>query len=185
MDDWFDDRKAAQVAAFFCEVAGGTEDVLKLVKLVYLADRESMKRSGFPITNDVFVSMPHGPVNSLTLNCIDGNIDSPAWRDLIASREGNRVALARRRTEDDRDELSDFDIGILQAVWAEFCNMSKWEIRDWTHKNCPEWENPNGSSTPIPHKRVLQYLGVQEADVFAQEIAADRSVAASFKRLRA
>jgi uncharacterized phage-associated protein len=185
MENWFEDRKAAQVAAFFCEKAGGRIDVLKIVKLIYLSDRKSMETSAFPITNDRFVSMPHGPVNSLTMNCIDGNVESGAWSDLIRARSGYQVGLARTLEEDDIDELSDFELDILESVWSDFGGMSKWEIRDWTHAHCPEWEDPNGSSNPIPHERVLKFLGVANADTISQEIASDRAVSASFKRLEA
>ena len=33
---------------------------LKLMKLMYLADREAVRTCGFPITGDRFVSMPQG-----------------------------------------------------------------------------------------------------------------------------
>jgi hypothetical protein len=49
-------RKAAQVTAFFAKKQGGAIDVLKVAKLLYCS----------------IVSMPHGPVTSMTLNYING-----------------------------------------------------------------------------------------------------------------
>ncbi len=69
---WYNARKAAQVAAFFALSEGGKINVLKLVKLIYLADRSAMEAFEAPILNDKFVSMDHGPVNSITLNLING-----------------------------------------------------------------------------------------------------------------
>ena len=38
----FNERKAAQMAAFFLHQGGGKLEVLKLMKLLYLADRQAM-----------------------------------------------------------------------------------------------------------------------------------------------
>ena len=185
MITWFNERKAAQVVALFCEQEGGVIAVLKLMKLVYLSDRESMARTGFPITNDQFVSMPHGPVNSMTLNFIDGNCESDYWSDLISDRADHMVGLSRSRTEDDIDELSEYDVEVLQSVWDKFGAMTRWEIRDWTHENCPEWEDPAGSCQPIPPARILKYLHIENAQEIATEMAQHRQIDALFQSLRA
>jgi uncharacterized phage-associated protein len=186
MTNWFNERKAAQVAAFFCEKEGGAISVLKLMKLIYLSDRESMAQCGFPITNDYFVSMPHGPVNSMTLNLINGNSDEKknGWNELISDRADHMVGLSRARTEADIEELSEFEIEVLETVWTEFGKMGRWEIRDWTHANCPEWEDPSGSCTPIPHERVLKFLKIEGADEIAAEISELRHVESVFNGLR-
>src|SRR6266480_1606796 len=49
MRPWFNVRKAAQMAAFFAKQEGGTINVLKLVKLVYLANRAAMEKYDFPL----------------------------------------------------------------------------------------------------------------------------------------
>mgnify|MGYP003627226673 FL=1 len=185
MSSWFNERKSAQIAAFFCEKEGGSIPVLKLVKLIYLSDRESMRQTGFPITNDELVSMPHGPVNSMTLNFIDGNSESERWSDLITDKANYMVGLTRKRADNDVDELSELDVDVLEAVWKQFGSMTKYAIRDWTHANCPEWEDPRGSCNPIPHERILKYLGVEAADELAAEIAEDRFVDSVFSSLRA
>jgi len=69
-------RKAAQVIAYLAMKAGHARlPVLKAVKLVYLADRESLSRFGFPLLEEPQVSMPHGPVNSTTYSHINGEED--------------------------------------------------------------------------------------------------------------
>ncbi|MBO6512098.1 MAG: SocA family protein [Roseibium sp.] len=183
MNDWFETKKAAQLVAFFCSKQGGEIDVLKLVKLVYLADRAFMAECGYPITNDKHVSMPHGPANSITLNLIDGNIEDEDWDDLVSDREGHKIALHRELTDDDSDEFSDAEINCLENVWAEFGHMTKYEIRDWTHENCPEWEDPNGSSTPIPSSRILHFLGVENAEHQALRIEANREFQSTLNSL--
>jgi uncharacterized phage-associated protein len=73
----FNERKVAQMAAFFLgQVQGGRMSHLKLMKLLYLAEREALRSLGLHLTGDHLVSMPHGPVLSMTLNLMDGNIES-------------------------------------------------------------------------------------------------------------
>ncbi len=182
---WFNERKAAQIVAFFAKMEGGRIGVLKVVKLVYLSDRESMGRYGYPMLNDRLVSMPHGPVNSITYNHISGMAgEAEGWSEFVSSRAGNIVGLAADYTEDDLDELSDAELEELHAVWDRFGGMTGSELRNWTHTNCPEWEDPDGSSEAIPHERVLKFLGHENASELAEEIAAERRIEKVFEACR-
>jgi uncharacterized phage-associated protein len=88
----FNRRKAAQVAAFFARAEGGRINVLKLVKLIYLADREFVLRHGEPMLDDRWVSMPHGPVNSGTYDMIQGmQGPDPSGKTLTARRPRSRT----------------------------------------------------------------------------------------------
>lgn len=171
-------RKAAQVTAFFTKKEGGSINVLKLAKLLYLADREFMSRYDLPILFDHFVSMPHGPVTSLTLSYVNGmEYERDHWENFVVDRAGHEVGLANASLSiDDLDELSDAEIHVLEIVWDRFGHMSRWELRNYTHKNCPEWEDPHGSSTPIPYERVLKFLGKDHSAEIAEEIESLRSL---------
>jgi len=167
---WFNARKAAQLAAFFSNKEGEHINVLKLNKLIYLADRKHMECHGKPITGDRLLSMPHGPVNSLANNLIDGNISDDKWDEFVGDRDGYSVGANKEYEIAELDEFSPAEIETLSNVWQEFGAMGKYEIRDWTHKNCPEWENPHGSANPIPYERVLKFLGVEDPSERAEEI---------------
>lgn len=184
----FNPCKAAQVIAFFAMKSGGRIDVLKVVKMVYLADRESLKRSGFPILDDHFVSMPHGPVNSLTYSHLNGEHDLTAcgWSSFLEDKENHKVGIVENVQIDDLDELSDADISILEDIWTKFKDMNKWQIRDWTHdrNNIPEWEDPNGSSKPIPLERILTHLGIENADKQVESINEQRNIESLFASIR-
>jgi len=170
-------RKASQTVAFFAMKNGAMPlAVIKAVKLVYLADRESVRRFGFPILDEDRVSMKHGPVNSETYSMINGESDPTenGWSEFLRDREDNNISVARPElTEDDLDELSDADIEVLDAVWNRFGQMTKWQLRDWTHiqANVPEWENPGSSSWPIPLERMMAHLNVPN---FEEQAAAVR-----------
>lgn len=171
-------RKAAQVTAFFAKKEGGSINVLKLAKLLYLADREFMSRYDFPILFDQLVSMPHGPVTSMTLNYINGmEEERDHWEDFVVDRAGYAVGIARPEMSiDDLDELSDAEIHVLEATWDQFGHMAPWQIRNYTHENCPEWEDPHGSSAPIPYERVLKFLRKERSAEIAEEIESQRSL---------
>lgn len=177
-------RKAAQVAAFFAMAEGGSINVLKLVKLIYLADRRFLEKHDCSILNDRLVSMPHGPVNSLTYGYIDGFLNRREdWDAFITDRENHKVALANPDiTIDDLDELSRAELRVLKEVAAKFRKYTGYRLRDYTHRHCPEWEDPNGSSNPIPYERLLKHLGkrhsVEIADSIEGEYELDRLLAA-------
>ena len=159
-------KKAAQTIAYLALKNGGKPlEVLKAVKLVYLADRESIALYGFPIQDEARVSMPLGPVNSKTYAYIQGEQEQGVadWSEYLQDRENHMLALARNTiTFADLDELSDADALVLDKVWDRFGPMGKWELVHWTHNptNLPEWEDPQGSSAPIPLARIMAYVGV-------------------------
>jgi uncharacterized phage-associated protein len=171
-------RKAAQVTAFFAHKEGGRINVLKLAKLLYLAEREFLGRYDMPMLNDRLVSMPHGPVTSMTLNYINGyEEDRVDWDAFIVDREGHAIGLACPDISiDDLDELSDAEVDVLRVIWDQFGHMTPFQIRDYTHQHCPEWEDPHGSSNPIPHERVLKFLGKAASAEIEREIETQRSL---------
>lgn len=166
----FNEKKAAQVAAFFLFKAsqrGANVTLLRLMKLMYLAERSSYQQYGEPIIGDALVSMPNGPVLSGTLELIDfGSQKSPdgGWDALIAERNDRYMALKSTdliKSEDDLRELSESDLEILRSIWSQFGKWSALKLRDYTHnpENCPEWEDPDGSSIPIKLEKLFEVLG--------------------------
>lgn len=176
--EWFPTRKAAQVAAFFANEAGGSINVLRLAKLIYLADRLSMERRESVITGDNFVSMPFGPVNTYTYSYMNGQANgrTEQWAEFIAPRRNNDIPLSRKIQIDDLDELSRADINVLRDTWKEFKDIDRFELAEWTHRFCPEWRDPNGSSIPIDFATVFKRLNKAEPIELAEQIQAERSL---------
>lgn len=178
-------RKAAQITAFFAKKEGGSIAVLKVAKLLYLADREFMAAYDLPMLFDELVSMPHGPVTSNTLNYINGMEEQrDHWGDFVVARAGNMVGIGDEISFNDFDELSEAEAHVLETVWDKFGHMSAWQLRNYTHDNCPEWEDPHGSSNPIPYERVLKFLGKEHSAEIAQEIDSLRSLDKSLAHAR-
>jgi uncharacterized phage-associated protein len=182
----FNEQKAAQIAAWFLSQEGGVMPHLKLMKLMYLCERESMKRCGFPMTGDSFVSMKHGPVLSNTLNCINGYSQSSpesGWDSWISDKADNKVALVNAFDAHRLDELSRADMAVLTDVWSQFGRMTKYQLVDYTHdpKNCPEWRNPGNSVLPIHYRSVFLAMGYSrdQAVEMATEIDAQSAAEAA------
>lgn len=168
----FNEKRTAQAAAFLLHRAGGRLPLLKLMKLMYLAERESLRKFGEPITGDKLVSMPHGPVLSMTYEHMNGVLPSVdgGWSTWIEDRAGHDLALRDmsmiRTPEDDLLELSDDDLETLEETWHKFGHMSKFALVDYTHDGgCPEWVDPHGSSAAIPLERLFTALGFSKAGV--------------------
>jgi len=167
----YNEERTAQAAAYFLHMAGGRLPLLKLMKLLYLAERESYRIHGEPIFGDRLVSMPHGPVLSVTLNIVNdwGGHSMGGWNDWVEDRSGHELALrdpSRIRNEQDLRALSDDDVNILHAIWTRFGHFGKYELVEYTHSPaCPEWEDPQGSSLPIPLERLLRAVGYNDERV--------------------
>lgn len=168
----YDPQKAAQTIAFFAMQEGRTINVLKVVKLVYLADRESLKRRGHTIQDEARVSMPYGPVNSTTLNYLNGAYrDDGGWSDYLQDRGNNNVGLSDQHlTPDALDALSEGDLAILADVWADFGHMDRFDLAEWTHNHIAEWQDPKGSSIPIPLDRIMTAVGLEKPIERAREL---------------
>jgi uncharacterized phage-associated protein len=184
----FTPRKSAQIAAFFTSQEGGPINIMKLVKLMYLADRESMNRYGTPISFDRMVSLDNGPVLSQTLNLINGDVSRAAaviWDGWISDRANHKVMLQREFKRDDLDELSTADIEVLESIWTSFGHMDQWALSDYTHQHCPEWKFPEGSSLPIAEADLLRALGRsnEEATALAERLKTERELDRVFAHL--
>ncbi|OYY18282.1 MAG: hypothetical protein B7Y05_06380 [Polynucleobacter sp. 24-46-87] len=169
----FNERKVAQMATFFLRKESNARmSHLKLMKLLYLSDREAIKSFGMPISGDLYVSMPHGPVLSKTLNLMDGDIESQdgGWESWISDKENHEVAVRSSVAHRELDELSRAELEVLEIVWGNFGGMDKWTIRDWTHINCPEWHDPNGSSYSLEFDDIVKAL--EKSKKFDKETAA-------------
>jgi uncharacterized phage-associated protein len=178
----FDHLKSIQTIAYFVRKAGGTAQKLKLIKLVYLADRVSFARRGKPVNFDSYFSLPHGPVASSALNGMDHQLGDPAW-EVLAQAENRRDVTIVGEVTDDR--LSRADRAILDEVWNQFGGMTASEIRNWTHRHCREYvEVGPAASLPIELPELLAQVGIKEAANAAREMRTLQKEVGRLERLR-
>jgi len=147
----------------------------KLIKLLYLADREALYRWGFSVTTDRYVSMDHGPVVSNIYNLIVTDEETkPFWSRYITPPLGEYEVALRDGIEVPQDQLSRAEESLLLEVFATYGTWNRWKLRDFTH-DLPEWRNPNGSSIPIEVSEILMAQGSSEDEI--RSITADMRAA--------
>lgn len=149
------------MAAFFLARREAPMAHIKLMKLLYLADRLSMERYDVPMSDDFQCNMKNGPILSVTLDLMNGSRPSEAWSALISPIQNNEVRLQRDFAWDELDELSRADLAILDEVFANFGRMRRWDLVDYVH-TLPEWENPGTSSNPIDAEVTFKSFGLTE-----------------------
>lgn len=160
----FDMNKTLAAAAFLALREGGSVNVFRLVKMLYRADRAALIGWGRTISGDSFVSMDKGPVLSALYNLIKG--EGPRerqklWDEHFSRRQDHVIRL---RKEPEIGYLSEREIEVLDAAFHEIKSV-RGSIAHWMHEQCPEWENPKGSSKPIDPKNILRASGKKEAEI--------------------
>ena len=166
----FNEKKATQAAAYLLRLRGGRMSYMKLIKLLYLADRISLIRRGRPITTDRYVSMDRGPVLSRTLNLITEDRDPAApsfWAECITEPSNYEVEL---KSDPGADELSQSEERLLEEIFAEHGRKSRWELVKLTH-DLPEWQDPDGGALPIEYAAILKAGGQTPEEI--QSIVGD------------
>lgn len=167
-------RKAAQVAGYLLNKAGGSEYLILVLKLMYIADRRFLNEKGRAITNDEYYSMDNGPVLSRTYNLMKGasaDDSHDGWHSWISPRSGHKISLLKEIEDNyDFDELSRAEMAMLDSVFDEFAHWNRFKLCDETH-NFGEWRDPHGSNRPIDLREVFTAQGRDEET--AEDIIAD------------
>ncbi|MEI7836535.1 MAG: Panacea domain-containing protein [Planctomycetota bacterium] len=156
----FVSAKVIQAAACVLRASESPVGRMRLLKLLYLADRESLAEIGRPITGDRMVSLDKGPILSRTYDMIKGtDPDAPSWQKVFQ----NRFYLVIQQADVGVDLLTRYEAGKLQAVVGKYRDMDDEELSALTH-TLPEYKNPNGGSIPITLDDILRAVG-REGDI--------------------
>ena len=162
----FRERKAAQAAAHLLKRHSNEMHYLLLVKLLYLADRTALIERGLPITGDRLVSMDKGPVLSGVLDLLtmeqESEDEGRAWREYVTGPADYKVR--GQKDDPEGDELSEYELAVLDQVDREFGGWDRFELSKWTHK-LPEWTDPNRSSLPIDPAVILRHVGKSSEEI--------------------
>ncbi len=164
----FRSRKAAQLCAYFAGKSDGTIEKLKLIKLLYFAERKFISENHHPMFFDEYYSLEHGPICSSALDGINGMIHGEIWDDYIA-RNGNVVVAMKKFSRDELDEVSDAELSVVDDIWQKLGHMTASQLRNYSHKHCPEYKETKGR-IPISYKQILKAVGEEDADVLANDI---------------
>ncbi len=138
---------------------------IKLIKLLYLADREALLRWGVPITFDRYVSMNNGPVLSRVLNLITEDRAKPVWSQYISAPMGDYEVRLLKTASTDR--LSRAEENLMREIFTQYGHRNRWDLIDNVMHKLPEWKDPDGSAIPIQLREILEASGENEEEIRA------------------
>lgn len=163
----FDETKATQAAAAILRIRGGRMHYIKLVKLLYLVDREALLNWGTPVTTDHWVAMKNGPVGSNVLNLItEETREKPIWSKYISPPRDWEVELLVQN-ELPNDRLSRAEEKLIKKVYGEYGHRNRWDLIDNVMHNLPEWTDPGSRSVPISVRDILESGNEKPEDIKA------------------
>src|SRR5713226_1521267 len=119
MEFAFNERKTAEAAAHLLNMAGGSMELLVLLKLLYLADRRTLIERGMPITGDRMVAMKKGPVLARVYDATKGKyVAMPSWGEFVLNpQEGDPNKRLRLLSEPPaQGRLSNYEIEVLREI---------------------------------------------------------------------
>lgn len=153
----FDPPKSIQVLAYLTARLGQVEKV-KLMKLVYLADREHFLKTGVSITGDRLVAMKHGPLPSNLLDVLNGiywGVSDDIFQTLHIN---NNVVTVEHDPGSDR--LSASETSTLDEILREYGGIEPWALVHQTH-DLPEYRAVyrEGTSRTIPFETIASLAG--------------------------
>lgn len=155
----FDVDKAVAAMVAILRHTGPT-DKLKLIKLLYLADRDCFLASGHPITGDQPVAMDHGPVPSGCLHVLNGEIESRVFSVLHIH---DREVKLDENPPPDMEGLADDESGTMKQTLGEYGHLTTGQLYRLVH-DLPEYRDCHipGTSADIPFEKILQHHGTED-----------------------
>ena len=114
---------------------------IKLIKLIYLADKYHLLRYGRTVTNDDYYAMERGPVGTTVKDVLSLDKEMLAKEYNYISRLIGKVGnnyVANSINHLQYDHLSDTDKEALDFVIVTFGNKTGAQLTTYTHKY-PEW----------------------------------------------
>ncbi len=137
-----DYRKIVQSLSYLASKCGGAGlNRLHAFKMLFLADRDHLRRCGSSITGDSYNAMKFGPLPVAAERLVKAK-RAPATEREYADAHIRQEAVGRNRTmlycrNLDRSQLSEEDVASLDVAWNAY--VSHPDIVDYTHL-FPEWK---------------------------------------------
>lgn len=161
----YSSNKVLQEIVYLLSLNNNRMNLLKLMKELYLIDRASIDERESSVSNDIFVSMPHGPVLSQTLNMLY-DLPNNKWSEHLDKVEARFFPDIQIKKSMEFDCLSPKDCQYIQEISKKFKDASPRELENYTHA-LPEWTDPNGSSAKIRFRDVMKALGKTDEEIMA------------------
>lgn len=131
----------------------------RLLKLMYIADREVLRQTGRPICGGQQVAMDHGPLHSEMYDAIKGGRRDLAEWSKYMSNDGINVTVL---TDPGTDKLTRLDEQVLRQIVEKYGYMTDRALRAVVHsfKEFVVHEPHAGSSRVIPWDSIIEAVGL-------------------------
>lgn len=159
-------KKATQAVARLIQKSGGKADYLRISKLIYLADRDSIIRRGVPIVGGRYYSMRKGPTIGAVMSFVCQR-NAHGWKETISERRGHTLQLLVE--EPNLNTLSESEIEMLDSVVLEHQHQNIDELVKWCHQYCAEYEHVFWGRKDIAVESVLR-AGGKTADKISRTL---------------
>lgn len=172
-------RKSIQAAAVLLRTEPHERmNYMRLIKILYLADRETLRLFGHTITRDRVVAMERGPVLSEVLDIIKyQHVRAGYWGRFIQTC-GYDVQLIRRVGI---GALSRAEIDVLRSVAEKYATLDEWDMVQECHK-LPEWKKHQPSAGGCNDIPLVDILAAVDRKDDAKMIAREEEVSAEFDK---
>lgn len=168
----FDERKAAQAAGYLLARAKGPVPNMKLMRLLYLAERQALQEYAEPLIGDEVLSTEQGPVLSRTYALLSGGNPEPVqggWDEWISDLAEHQVELNQSKAVNEWifRHLSKSDTALLDGIWEKYGSMTVSQLVDDAQRSCSEWVDPHRNMVPIQHEMLLAAVGYSAPQIDA------------------
>ncbi len=171
----FNYLKSLQAAAVLLQLDGNRMERIRLLKLLYITDRELLIQRGRTLTGDHAVAMNHGPVLSHVYDLIKGqSARAGDWQRHIRA-DGHAVMLLE---DPGRGELSRSEIEKLSEVTERYRQTDDWTLSISITHEFREWKDAylENTARPISWDTVLAGLDHAELAKLSRTDAEDRAI---------
>lgn len=111
----------------------------KLLKLLYILDEISIKKSGIPFLNLTYKVWKFGPVSEELF--IDLSSEPKLLEHYLEKNNTEEVICIQPKIAFKDDEFSDNDIILMDFIIKEYGNKSATELVAYTHREHTPWHN--------------------------------------------
>jgi len=131
----------------------------KLIKVLYIADRESLKETGEPIAGGETWCLPKGPILSVLKELIDGKRSTRSWSASFKTDRYDLVLVS----DPGRDCLCEYEIDKLKELHARYRKYTFGQMIKVTHR-LPECKKNRVSSgrKQIHLRDILEGVGIAD-----------------------
>ena len=89
-------------------------------------------------------------------------------------RDGYDIAIRDTSVNEKILELSRAEENIIDEIVDKYGKMDKWDLVNNVAHKLPEWEDPQGSSIPLPLRKIMEALGKDKKEI--DTVLAEREI---------